>query len=456
MSDRNHDSLNNSFNSNDKYTKNDVKFRENLYRLIVSQLFYDGYQHVAVGLSAAIQANPPCPPSNRLLNLIKNVLQNENFNLSDSKEDFDYKKIPNGDNELSGLDFDYESDKIPTSSDASLYETCYVTSHKAPCRAAAFDPQGTVIATGSVDASIKILDIERMLAKSSLTHDQILTSDQTGQLSAENHPVIRTLYDHADEITTLAFHPFEPILVSGSRDYTVKFFEYAKPSTKKAFKTIQESEQIRCISFHPNGDWLLVSTQHPTLRLYKVETSQCFVSSNPNDQHKLAVTSVEWSPNARVFATASKDGSIKLWDSVSNRCINTFADAHGHQEVCSVQFSKNSKYLLSSGKDSVVRLWELSTARCLIAYTGAGSAGKQEKRTQAIFNHTEDYIFYPDEKTTTLCCWDSRNAERQKLLALGHNGVVKCIVHSTNMPQFITCSDDFRARFWSRRTLLGE
>ena len=62
---------------------------------------------------------------------------------------------------LGGLDFDYESDKIPTTPDASLYETCYVTSHKAPCRAAAFDHQGTVIATGSVDASIKILDVER-------------------------------------------------------------------------------------------------------------------------------------------------------------------------------------------------------------------------------------------------------------------------------------------------------
>ncbi len=60
-----------------------------------------------------------------------------------------------------GLDFDYESDKIPTTPDTSQYETCYVTSHKAPCRAAAFDHQGTVIATGSVDASIKILDIER-------------------------------------------------------------------------------------------------------------------------------------------------------------------------------------------------------------------------------------------------------------------------------------------------------
>ena len=57
------------------------------------------------------------------------------------------------------MDFDYESDKIPLTPDASQYETCYVTSHKAACRAAAFDRQGTVIATGSSDASIKILDI---------------------------------------------------------------------------------------------------------------------------------------------------------------------------------------------------------------------------------------------------------------------------------------------------------
>jgi len=36
-----------------------------------------------------------------------------------------------------------------------------VTAHKAPCRAAAFDITGSVIATGSVDASIKILDVDR-------------------------------------------------------------------------------------------------------------------------------------------------------------------------------------------------------------------------------------------------------------------------------------------------------
>ena len=28
-------------------------------------------------------------------------------------------------------------------------------------------------------------------------------------------------------------------------------------------------------------------------------------------------------------------------------------------------------------------------------------------------------VFFPDEKTTSMCCWDSRNADRQRLLSLG-------------------------------------
>lgn len=52
------DQMNNSMNGSDKTSsnsKNELRFRENLYRLIISQLFYDGYQHIAVGLSTAIQ-----------------------------------------------------------------------------------------------------------------------------------------------------------------------------------------------------------------------------------------------------------------------------------------------------------------------------------------------------------------------------------------------------------------
>ena len=42
------------------------------------------------------------------------------------------------------------------SPEAALYETCYVTAHKAACRAGVFHPNGQLIATGSEDASIKV------------------------------------------------------------------------------------------------------------------------------------------------------------------------------------------------------------------------------------------------------------------------------------------------------------
>jgi cleavage stimulation factor subunit 1 len=51
--------------------------------------------------------------------------------------------------------------------------------------------------------------------------------------------------------------------------------------------------------------------------------------------------------------SGSVDGSIKIWDAVSNRCIATFPtflQAHDGDEVCSVTFSRNGKYVLSSGK----------------------------------------------------------------------------------------------------------
>ena len=103
--------------------------------------------------------------------------------------------------------------------------------------------------------SIKILDVERMVAKSSLPVD--MSGQQTDAAAAVDHPVIRTLYDHLEEVTCLTFHPRDQILISGSKDYTVKVFDWSKSSAKKAIKTIQEVEWIRTMALHPSGDWLV-------------------------------------------------------------------------------------------------------------------------------------------------------------------------------------------------------
>merc|ERR1711863_210556 len=80
----------------------------------------------------------------------------------------------------------------------ALYETAYVTSHKGSCRAGAFSTDGLLCATGSMDASIKVLDVERMLAKSS--KDNQPPGSRQSQEAESGHPVIRTLYDHFEVI----------------------------------------------------------------------------------------------------------------------------------------------------------------------------------------------------------------------------------------------------------------
>ncbi|KAG0428665.1 hypothetical protein HPB47_024359 [Ixodes persulcatus] len=408
------------------------------------QLFYDGHQTLAVSLSNMVKAHPACPPSDRLLNIVSAGLrtEQETKGIKFSALDQPYTGP--------GIDLEYETEAPSLAPEPALYETCYVTSHKAQCRAGTFSRDGQLVATGSADASIKILDVDRMLAKSAMPPE--VAAQESAQQNMETHPVIRTLYDHIEEVTCLEFHPREQILVSGSRDYTVKFFDYSKPSVKRAFKTIHVSQVDRIIPLSAFSIFFFFL--HSAMRLYDVNTTQCFVSSVPSDQHKGPITTasfVRYNNSGKLYVSSSKDGDMKLWDGVSNKCICTFPQAHDGNEVCSVYFSHNGKYVLSSGKDSIVKLWELSMSRCLIAYTGAGATGKQVHRAQGIFNHSEDYVLFPDEKTTSLCSWDSRNAERQRLLSLGHNNTVRHLVHSPTGPAFLTCSDDFRARFWYRR-----
>ncbi|KAL5238934.1 hypothetical protein ACI65C_006344 [Semiaphis heraclei] len=423
-----------------------IKNRKHLYRLIISQLINDGHSTIAASLSAQVNADPPCNSSDQLKKIVSLGLQHETDRRSQSKRALNLNPVQQmliG----PGIDLEFETDVMCNAPEPSLYETVYVTSHKGACRAGAFSPDGQLVATGSCDASIKILDVERMLAKA---HDFSSTEIQDGQV----HPVIRTLYDHLEEVTCLEFHPNKPILASGSRDCHVKFFDYSKTSAKKAFKTIDDVEPITCLSFHPVGDHMVMGTNSPVIRFYDINTVQCYVSSIPGHQHTGPVTSIKFEPGARYFVSSSRDGSIKLWDAVSNKCVNTFEKAHDGSQVCSVMFTRNGKYILSSGKDSMVKLWELSTSRCLIAYTGAGTTGKQQHRTQALFNHSEEYVMFPDEVTTALCAWNSRNASRSTLLALGHNGPIRSIVHSPNSAAFLTCSDDFRARFWYKKQLV--
>jgi len=432
-----------------------VKDHETLYKLMISQLRYDGLDLVATSLAKCCNLDElPLAPCNRLLEVFKLGLAEEK-----SGREPDLAKVPGispDKQELQGLetsvkmglDLEYEKDEFGTSPPVTQYETHYVTAHKGPVTAAAFTPDGRLCATGSVDTSIKIIDISRMLAKAAQSQaerqaERENTDDGGG---IKNHPVIRTMYDHEMTVNTLKFHPQSTILVSGGEDRRVNFFDYTKSTVKKAYKCIAEVEAVRDVSIHPCGDYILVATDHPTIRLYDINTSQCFISPMADDQHLAPLTSVEYCPAANLYATASRDGSWKLWDGVSNRCVQTYREAHDTAEVTSVRFTKNSKFVLTSGRDGTAKLWELSTGRVINTYGGA--VVHQNNHCPAVFNFTEDFVMFPDDKNIAVGCWDSRTGEKLQSLSSGHNNMIRHVVHSSCTPAFLSCSEDHRCRFW--------
>lgn len=226
-----------------------VKSRDYLYRLMISQLFYDGYQQMAIQLAGLLQPDPPCPPADRLFNVVMLGLERESemslaeaadrkrSNVAAATTVGNQQKLmdaldadlldpgaalqPEGSSASAaaafgcnpgdlgpGLDFELDTDVEVVAPEPALYETAYVTSHKGSCRAGAISADGTLCATGSADASIKVLDVERMLAKSSRDHLAAIQSQHGaggGQSFESVHPVIRTLYDHYEVIIPANF-----------------------------------------------------------------------------------------------------------------------------------------------------------------------------------------------------------------------------------------------------------
>ena len=73
-----------------------------------------------------------------------------------------------------------------------------------------------------------------------------------------------SLLPHVQAVTSLDFHPTVSVLASSSRDGTVKFFDYSKPSVKRSYRALHEVAPVRSIIFHPSGDYMLVGSEHPT------------------------------------------------------------------------------------------------------------------------------------------------------------------------------------------------
>ncbi|KAJ2785003.1 hypothetical protein GGI15_002069 [Coemansia interrupta] len=406
--------------------------REEVLQLIVQQLSAYGYPDLSRAVASQTRVAAPAEgSSSRLSELVAIGLRNEQHQQSSQSHGERRGTEKHADDNLPGIDLKRRSTAM-----VPHYKVWYKTMHKGAATVTAFSADGQYIATGSVDTSLKLIEVDRV------------QNPISGGARREDKPVIRTMYNHEAEITGLDFHPNGLVLASCSTDRTIKLFDLSAAYGKFAFQTMRDNYAYRAISFHPSGEYLAAATDANEVRMYNVRTSSAYLlregAGSGNGQHSSGLTHVSYAASGALVASASQDGSVKLWDGRSGTCVRTLDRAHEGRAATSAIFTRNSKYLLTTGLDSMVRLWDVASGRVVNTYEGANI---DAANAQAVLSHDESLVMIPDARSNSIVFWDSASAKPLRGGVI-HQARVTRIATSPTTAAFMSCSVDDGVRYW--------
>jgi WD40 repeat protein len=163
------------------------------------------------------------------------------------------------------------------------------------------------------------------------------------------------------------------------------------------------------------------------------------------DGHRAAVTGIAFSPDARCIASASQDGTVKIWDAVNGHLR---ADCFGHGDyVTWVAFSPLGKHVASSSDDGTVKVWEAMTGELV-----ANGCGHQGPVTHVAFSPDGCRIASASDDLTVKT-WDAASGS---LLSdcVGHRRRVNWVEFSPDRQESLLASagSDGTVRFWDADT----
>jgi streptogramin lyase len=92
------------------------------------------------------------------------------------------------------------------------------------------------------------------------------------------------------------------------------------------------------------------------------------IFGDPRLKHGHFVRSVAYSPDGTKLATASRDGSVKIWDLANGHELIAFR-GHGSEDVHAVQFSPDGKKIASAGGNAI-KIWDPATGQVQQTLTG--------------------------------------------------------------------------------------
>jgi WD40 repeat protein len=231
-------------------------------------------------------------------------------------------------------------------------------------------------------------------------------------------------------VPCLAFHPGGKVLATAS-DRSVQFWD---PATGRLLHREAYPGRVRALAYSPDGSVLAVGDYAGTGWLWPVDPGPAPGRDRRPFSHTLTVTAMAFDPRpgGRTLATASRDGTVRLWDVPGGRPRGKLL-FHA-DEVAAVAWSPDGGLLLTGSKDQTAQLWDADTlapvgapwrldahvvavrfapsSRACVLSTNDGNIYfwhlSRERTSQLAVSHglpVEQVAFWPDGRTMLTAGW---------------------------------------------------
>ena len=284
---------------------------------------------------------------------------------------------------------------------ATYRELALFTGHTSWVESVSFSPDGTMLASGSADRTVKLWDI----------------ATRTN---------IATFEGHTDRLESVAFSPDGKILASGSEDDTVKLWDVV---TGENIATLEEhTSEVTSVSFSPDGTMLASGSAE--VKLWDVVTGENIATL---EMHTERVFSVAFSSDGTTLAAGLWD-AVKLWDVATGTNIVTF-ETHRAE---SVAFSSDGRSLAAASSTGIY-LYDVTTFRELALFTG------DTYWVQSVAFSPDGSTLASTLQNNTVKLWD---VATHNITILRHTSEVESVAFSPDGTTLIWGAKNYRVNLW--------